>query len=108
MDALRKQRGTVKTKVTKLERKIDTERNSGQQISAERIEVRKIVGMQVGEPSVTEATEDEDFEDKYLNLKTLLKEMLASVAAMQAETRSSPNDEVLAHVLQQRTEIMRL
>ena len=33
--------------------------------------------------------------------------MLASVAVMRAGARSSPNDEVLTHVLQQQTEIMR-
>ena len=123
MKALRKQRGIIIAKVTKFERKIDNERNSGQQMSRERIEVylvkledircqfddvqRKIVAIQVGEPSVAEATEEEGFEDRYLNLKILLKEMLASVSVMQAEARSSPSDEVLAHVLQQQNEIMR-
>ena len=48
---------------------------------------RKIVAIQVGEPSVAEATQEEDFEDKYLNSKILLKEMLASVTATQAEAR---------------------
>ncbi|XP_015593757.1 uncharacterized protein LOC107267050 [Cephus cinctus] len=123
MEALRQQRGAAKTKVTKLEKKVDTERNSGQQISKEKIEVylarledircefddvqQQINAIQVGDPTVAEATEDEAFGDRYLNLKILLKEMLASVASIQAETRPSLSDEVLVRVLQQQSELMR-
>lgn len=123
MEGFRKLRGTIKAKLTKFVRKIEIERNSGHRISRERIEVyiarvdhihdefdnvqRKIIASQTGEPTVSETTEEKDFEKRYTSLKVLLKEMLASVTRQGHDEHQQFGNAGIIRVWQQQAEIMR-
>lgn len=122
MEILRKQRGTVKAKLTRLERKVENDQRPEAQVSREQIEVytsrleeirgefddvqRQIVAIQVDERSDTDEAEDEEFEDRYLRLKIQLKQMVRNVPILQNEARGLQNDDVLVRVLQQQAELM--
>lgn len=122
MEVLRRQRGTVKAKLTRLERKVEADQQPEMQPSREQTEVytsrleeirnefddvqRRIIAIQVDEASCDDEAEDEEFEDRYLRLKIQLKRMIRNVPTPQNEARVLQNDNALMRVLQQQADIM--
>jgi len=118
---LRKQRGTVKARLTRLNARV--EQVSDQQTSREETEVyiarleeiqkefesiqHRISNVAEGESTVADVTEDAEFEERYLEIKIKLKRWLNNSPAQQGESRSSASDEVLSRVLQQQSELMK-
>lgn len=94
MEGLRRQRGTAKAKLTRLERKI-TGKQSEIQLVREQIEVyvsrleeirsefdevhKKIVAIQDNETASDDEIEDEEFENRYLSLKIQLKQIIKNI-----------------------------
>jgi len=117
---LRKQRGTVKAKLTRLNARV--EQVSEQQTSREEIEVyiarleeiqkefesiqHRISNVTEGESTVADVTDDVEFEERYFETKIKLKQWLSNLP-IQGEPRSSASDEALARVLQQQSELMK-
>jgi len=118
---LRKQRGSVKARLTRLNTRI--EQLSEQRVSREEIEVyiarleeiqkefegiqHRINNVTEGESMVADVTDDVEFEEKYLEIKIKLKQWLNNLPAQQGERRSSASDETLSRVLQQQGELIR-
>jgi len=115
---LRRQRGTVKAKLTRLNARV--EQVSEQQVSREEIEVyiarleeiqKEFESIQhrisnVTEGEVADVTDDVEFEERYFETKIKLKQWLSKLP-IQGEPRSSASDEALARVLQQQSELMK-
>lgn len=115
---LRKQRGTIKAKLTRLTTKVQ----QIEEVNREEIEVYiarleeiqkefesvqcEISSITEGEPTVADATDDAEFEEKYIQTKIKLKRWLNKLPTQQVESRSSSSDEALARVLQQQGELM--
>jgi len=118
---LRKQRGSVKAKLTRLNARV--EQVLDQQASREETEVyiarleeiqkefesiqHRISNVAEGESTVADVTEDVEFEERYLEIKIKLKRWLNNLPTQQGEPRSSASDEVLSRVLQQQSELMK-
>jgi len=116
---LRKQRGMVKAKLTRLNAMV--EQVSEQQASREETvyiarleEIQKefesiqhrISNVTEGESTVADVTEDAEFEERYLEIKIKLKRWwLNKLPTQQGEPRSSASDEALSRVLQQQSEL---